>query len=111
MARPTKKSDRRHSRQVIFRLTEAEYDSLCDKATLAGLPPNDLARRLTSKGKRKRVVNTTRHLDPAFLKRIDRIGQNLNQLVKNAHIFGHLSPQIDHLCTSIDELINEAIDD
>jgi hypothetical protein len=111
MARPTKKSDRRLSRQVIFRLTEAEYASLCDKATLAGLPPNELARRLTSKGKRKLVVKTARHLDPAFLKRIDRIGHNLNQLVKNAHIFGRVSPQIDHLCTSIDELITEAIDE
>lgn len=109
MARPTKNADRRLSRHVIFRLTEEEYESLHDKAVLAGLSTNELARRLTNRGKQKLVVETTKRVDPAFLKRIDRIGQNLNQLVKNAHTFGRISPQVDALATAIDEIIHEAL--
>jgi hypothetical protein len=109
MARPTKNADRRLSRHIIFRLTDEEYESLHDKAVLAGLSTNELARRLTNRGKRKLVVETTKRIDPAFLKRIDRIGQNLNQLVKNAHTFGRISPQIDALATAIDEIIHEAL--
>ena len=100
MARPTKNADRRRSRHVIFRLTEEEYARLHEKSALAGLTPNELARKLTSKGKRELVVNTHQRVDPALLKRIDRIGQNLNQLVKNAHIFGRVSPQVEGLCGS-----------
>ena len=111
MGRPTKNADRRRSRQVIFRLTDAEYSRLCDKATLAGLPPNELARRLTKKGKRKLIVKTTGRVDPAFLKRIDAIGRNLNQLVKKAHILGQIDPQIVTLCTTIDDLVNQVIAD
>lgn len=111
MARPTKNADRRLSRHVIFRLTDAEYASLHDKAVLAGLSTNELARRLTTRGKRKLVVETTKRIDPAFLKRIDRIGQNLNQLVKNAHIYGRISPQVDALAATIDEIIHEALDE
>jgi hypothetical protein len=109
MARPTKNADRRLSRHVVFRLTEEEYKSLHDKAVLAGLSTNELARRLTNRGKQKLVVETTKRIDPAFLKRIDRIGQNLNQLVKNAHTFGRISPQVDALATAIDEIIHEAL--
>ncbi|MFD2255054.1 hypothetical protein ACFSSA_00045 [Luteolibacter algae] len=109
MARPTKNADRRLSRHVVFHLTEEEYKSLHDKAALAGLSTNELARRRTTRGKRKLVVETTKRVDPAFLKRIDRIGQNLNQLVKNAHTFGRLSPQVDALATTIDEIIHEAL--
>ena len=109
MARPTKNADRRLSRHVAFRLTEEEFNSLHDKAAQAGLSANELARRLTTRGKRKLVVETTKRMDPAFLKRIDRIGQNLNQLVKNAHTFGRVSPQVDALAATIDEIIHHAL--
>lgn len=109
MARPTKNADRRRCRQVIFRLTEAEYSRLSAKATRAGEPPNELARRFTKKGVRHLVVKTTRHIDPAFLKRIDKIGHNLNQLVKNAHIFGRIDPSVVKLCDGIEKLILHAL--
>ena len=111
MARPTKNADRRRSRQVIFRLTEPEYAPLDDKAKLAGLSPNELARRQTIKGNGKLVIKTTHHTDPALLKRIEKIGHNLNQLVKNAHIFGRIDPSVITLCSSIDNLITEALNE
>ncbi len=90
MSRPKKNADTRRSRQVIFRLTEQEYALLSATAERAGLTPNELGRRIIRKVRRRVVINTYRHCDPAFLKRIDQIGHNLNQVVKNAHIFGRV---------------------
>ncbi len=111
MARPPTDAEARRSRQVIFRLTAAEHDQLCDKARQAGLPPNDLARLFTRMGRQRLVIRTYRACDPAFLKRIDQIGHNLNQLVKSAHIFGRVSPLIEPLCRTIDQLISEALEE
>ncbi len=109
MSRPPKED--RHSRQVIFRLTEAEHDQLAKTAEQAGLGPNELARRLTLKRRTRLLIVTTRRLDPAFLMRLDRIGHNLNQLVKSAHIFGRVSPLIEPLCHTISALMAQALED
>lgn len=111
MPRHKKNAEERRSRHIIFRITAAEYDELCAAAAQAGLSPNELARRLTSKGRRRLVVNVSKRCDPAFLKRIDAIGNNLNQLVKNAHIFGRISPRVEILCMSIDQLVTQATED
>jgi hypothetical protein len=111
MSRPTIDTEAKRSRQVIFRLTEAEHDQLCDKARQAGMPPNDLARLFTRMGRQRVIIQTYRACDPAFLKRIDQIGHNLNQVVKNAHIFGRVSPLIEQLCQTIDRLITEAVEE
>lgn len=109
MSRPKKNAEARHSRQVIFRLTDAEYEALRVQAERAGMPPNELARRLARCGPGTIVIKTYRHQDPAFLKRLDQIGNNLNQLVKNAHIFGRVSPLLEQVCATIDRLIDEAL--
>lgn len=111
MPRPKKDTAERRDRQVIFRLTEAEYQRLADKADLAGIAPNDLARQFTQKGGKSLVVKTAGRCDPALLKRIDMIGHNLNQLVKNAHIFGRVSPRVETLCTDIRQIVTEAIEE
>jgi len=48
--------------------------------------------------------------DPALIVQLNHIGHNLNQLVKNAHTFGHISPEVDRLCRIISDLINQAIE-
>jgi hypothetical protein len=53
MSRPQKTSDTQHPRQVIFRLTEAEYAQLEAVAGRAGLRVNELARRLTRRGRHR----------------------------------------------------------
>jgi hypothetical protein len=111
MPRPRKNAKSRRNRHVIFRLTDEEYDALCATAERAGLSPNELGRRIVRKRHHRVVVHTYRHYDPAFLKRIDHIGHNLNQLVKNAHIFGRVSPRIEQLCETIDRLVSQAIED
>ena len=109
MPRPQKNAAVRLSRQIIFRLSEPEYDGLCSKAQRAGLGPNDLARRLACKSEGRVVIKTYRYCDPAFLTRIDRIGNNLNQLVKSAHIFGRIAPEIEQLCQQIHGILDEAL--
>jgi mobilization protein NikA len=109
MSRPPKETETKRRLQVIFRLTAAEHDRLSDQARQAGLSPNDLARHRALNG--RLVIQTYRHCDPAFLKRLDRIGHNLNQLVKSAHIFGRISPLIEPLCRTIDRLIAEALEE
>jgi len=111
MSRPKKHAQNRRTRHVIFRLTPAEHERLCRLAERAGLPPNELARRLTRGGQRRVVIKTYRRCDPAFLKRIDQIGHNLNQIVKNAHIFGRISPRVELLCREIDGIINHALEE
>lgn len=109
MSRPQKTADNRRSYQVIFRLNRREHDLLHHKAELAGLSPNGLARRFTCNGSKTLVIRTSQRCDPAFLKRLDQIGHNLNQLVKNAHIFGRVSPQVDLLCGKINRVIDDAL--
>ena len=111
MSRPRKNAAARRTRQIIFRLTAAEYDQLSALADRAGLTPNELARWLARRARRRLVVRTLRRCDPAFLKRLDRIGQNLNQLVKNAHIFGRISPRVEMLCLAIDEIVSKALEE
>lgn len=108
MPRPTLPNDHRRTRQIIFRVTLAEFNRLARQAEAAGLRPNELARRAAlAKGKRL-VLHTHAINDPALLKRLERIGHNLNQLVKNAHIFGRVSPKVEGLCETIRALIEEA---
>jgi AraC-like DNA-binding protein len=111
MSRPKKSADARRSRHVIFRLTEEEYDRLCALAERAGLSPNELGRRLTARGLKRLVIQTCRRCDPALLNHLARMGNNLNQVVKNAHIFGRVSHRIEQLCATIDQMIAQAVED
>ena len=106
MARPRKASADKRAHQVIFRVTTREYDRLLLRARRLGLQVNELARR-TACGQSAPVV-TYRRVDPAVISRLDRIGHNLNQLVKRAHIFGQVSPLLPGLCERIDKLVSEA---
>ena len=42
MPKPTRESP---TRQILFRLTEAEYDTLCGMAYLQGVSPTEVARQ------------------------------------------------------------------
>ncbi len=108
MARPRKATHERKSRQIIFRLTEEEYAQICAHAKQAGMPPNELARLLTKCVHKRVVIKTYPHLDPAYIAQIKRIGQNLNTLTKNAHIFKRVSPKVEALCNEIREIIENA---
>lgn len=99
----------RKTRILSFRVTESEFMRLSHKAAAADLPVNALARKLSVSQVEKLVVEASQRHDPALVKQLYYIGHNLNQLVKNAHIFGRVSPRIEELCRRIDALMDEAI--
>ncbi len=96
------------TRIVSFRLTETEYAKLARYATIANMRVNNLARKLTLSKAEHLTIKAHRH-DPALVKQLYHIGINLNQLVKSAHIFGRIPPQIKRICARIEVLMNEAI--
>ena len=111
MSRPRKNAQARRSHHIAFRLTDPEYAPLCATAERAGLSPNELGRRIVLKRHKRIVIHTYRHCDPAIVTRLNQIGINLNQLVKNAHIFGRVSPRVEELCAQIDQIVAQAIED
>lgn len=108
MTRPRKTPDEKRSRVVSFRLTSPEYARLEELARRAGLQANELARRL-ARSERRVTVQTVSRTDPALIAHLQRLGANLNQLVKNSHIFGRVSPTVDQVCEEIRQLVFKAI--
>lgn len=101
-------ADPRLPHQIIFRVTDDDFRRLETLAAKSGLGVNELARRLTRRGGRRLVIQVARRHDPAFITQLQRIGLNLNQLVKRAHILGGVSPRVDLLCEQIEGLVQAA---
>ena len=111
MPRPRKTPTSRLSHQVAFRLTEDEFAALRELAQAAGVRPGELVRRLVRQCEGRVVIKTTSQMDPAFIAQIRRIGQNLNTLTKNAHIFKRVSPQVEVLAKEIHRLVLTAVEE
>lgn len=109
MARPKLNSSERKAHRIVFRLTDGEFLPLDQKAAAQNIPINELARQLTLSKAEHLIVEVQPGVNPALIKQLYYIGHNLTQLVKNAHIFGRVSPRIDQLCQRIETLMDEAI--
>lgn len=109
MPRPRKPRHTAQTRQITFRLTEAEYARLEVVAGRAGLRVNELVRRLARRGRQRVVIHTTRRHDPAFIAQVRAIGINLNQLVKTAHLRAHVPAKVDQVCDEIRRLVLAAV--
>jgi len=109
MARPKIPASERKTHRIVFRLTNGEFLPLDQKAAAQNIPANELARQLTLSKVERLIIKAEGRHDPVLLKQLHYIGHNLNQLVKNAHIFGRVSPRIEQLCERIDSLLDDAI--
>ena len=109
MARPRSPQTKLMTRRVVFRLTESEFLRLAHKAAALNMKINAVARLLVTSSIERSLSVGDAPLDPALLKQLYHIGHNLNQLVKNAHIFGRVSPRIETLCKRIEALMDEAV--
>lgn len=109
MTRPLISSSIRKSRIVSFRLSDADYAKIAYKAAIANLRVNEFARMAALSGNDTLHVKRIASIDPAFIKQLYHIGHNLNQLTKNAHIFGRISPQVETLAMRISEIMDEAL--
>ena len=109
MARPRIAPSSRKAHRIVFRLSQAELLPLAQKAAAMDLSVNEAARKLVLSRVERVVVDVGHTHDPALVKQLHHIGHNLNQLVKNAHIFGRVSPRVEQLCDRIDRLMDEVI--
>ncbi len=105
MNQPTAKTTRKKSRSVIFRLTDEEYSRLEIEAGKIGLTVNELARSFARTPKGRITVNVTQQMNPAYIAQLKRIGNNLNQMTKNANIFGRPSENLENICHEIRSII------
>lgn len=106
MVRPLKVN--RRNRIVSFRLTESEFLQLSHQAAAANLRANALARELVLSKALRLVIKTHARHDPALVKQLYHISHNLNQITKAVHL-GRISSQIEQLCQSIENIMDEAM--
>ena len=103
MARPRKDPDELRTETLAFRLTPAERLQIEAAAAEAGLSPSAYARKQAVKG--RVIVPAHRTLDPALFDELRRIGVNLNQLTRLAHIREEPPPGLPRLCTALDQFL------
>ena len=104
MPRPKKPAEESRRRQVRFRLTDAEYERVRPNAEAAGVSVPVYMRRAAL---RSRVVvrEAPKSHDVRLVAELNRIGVNLNQLVRGFHATGKVPPRLAELCDRIEELV------
>jgi hypothetical protein len=84
MSRPKKEKEITHTRDVHFRLTDAQYSVLTDTAEAAGMNVSDYIRTMLLKG--KVIVKYEITADVPEIKKLiaefGKIGSNLNQIAR-----------------------------
>ena len=109
MARPKTHKDARKARVVSFRVMDSEFARLAQRAAATNMRVNELAKTLALSKPDKLKVETFMRYDPMLINELNRIGNNLNQMVKRFHMTGRVSPNMEILCDRIDALIDEAL--
>ena len=105
MSHPRNQTNVNKSRQIIFRLSETEFLPLQAVALRAGLKPNALAHMLTTRRNHKIIIAPSNRLDPALVKRLDLIGQRLNEILKLAGEAKNVPPELASLCDEIRAIV------
>lgn len=108
MARPKQQREKRRTRVVSFRLTDDEFAELALAAAKGQVQLGELARLMTLSTGKRLVIRVAASCDPALLKQLERIGNNLNQLVRSAHIRGEVPPGVADLCAAISPIVAQA---
>ena len=108
MPRPPKHPDACKVRVISYRVTDSEHAKLAQRAATANMRINEFAKALALSKSDKLTVETTMRYDPMLINELNRIGTNLNQMVKRFHMTGRVSPKMETLCDRIEALIDEA---
>ena len=98
MARPTKEPDEKRTEIVRFRVTAFERAALESAAAAAGLHPSEFCRR---RALSYRLPAVRAVADDRLIFEINRIGVNLNQIKRAAHLGKTLEGK---LAAALDEL-------
>ena len=108
MPRPPKQPDTRKAHVISYRVTDSEHVNLARRAAAANLRINEFSKELALSKCNTLKVETTMRYDPRLINELNRIGTNLNQMVKRFHMTGRVSPKMEALCDRIEALIDEA---
>jgi hypothetical protein len=109
MARPKEIEPR--NQQVNVKLTRAERESVVARAKASGMRPGPYGRAalLGASVQREETVGPS-SAEIAFRHALKRLGQNLNQLTKHAHVTGQMLPaELEPLLREIRRLLNQSI--
>lgn len=107
MARPTKSAAESRTEPVRYRLTKAEWRQAELKARAAGMSVPLYLRRA---GLAARVVvrQVPVTADARLVAELNRIGVNLNQMVRAYHAAGTVPTELRATCKRIEELVVQA---
>ncbi len=95
---------------ISYRVTESEYTRLAHRAATTNMRLNELAKTLALSKSDTLKVETFMKCDPMLISELNRIGNDLNQMVKRFHLTARVSPLMETLCDRIDQLIDQAIE-
>lgn len=102
MARPTKAPEEKRTALVRFRVTVLERAMIDEAAAAAGLDPSEFCRR---RALSYRIPPARSVADDRLIYEINRIGVNLNQIKRAAHLGktleGKLSAALDELAEAM----------
>ncbi len=108
MARPKKQPAERRTVSLSCRVTLLERLRIDAAAAQAGLSPSEYIRRQALTG--RVTVQGKRTLDPALFDQIRRIGVNLNQLTRVAHMEGKIPSGLRAVTAAIERLIVRSLE-
>lgn len=109
MARPRLRDWERRTRTISIRLTESEAVALAEQASAARLT---VAAYLRRRGLRRRLRTVQERRLGAYERReLNRIGVNLNQLVRLMHSGRVVSPQLRETVERVAQLVEGVLDD
>lgn len=96
MARPKKQAEQKVKHNIMLRLTDTQYEIVCEYARLMGLPVAAYVREVITEGRHPiqcNIVRDDENLNKAITQ-LSRIGNNLNQMMRYLHQGGLLTPEI-----------------
>jgi hypothetical protein len=106
MARPEKDPEEQRGKPIAFRPTDSERMEIQQKADMADMTLSEYVRTQALHG--QVLVTEYRRLDPAVFDELKRIGVNVNQHIRKAHVEGRQpDPDVMRLYAKIERIIDE----
>lgn len=84
MARPKKETEQKVNNLIMLRLTDTQYEIVCEYASLMGLPPAVYVRKVVTEGRHPIQCNIVRNDEKIdkLISHLSRVGNNLNQITR-----------------------------
>lgn len=84
MAKPKKETEQKAKNLIMLRLTDTQYEIVCEYARLMGLPPAVYVRKVVTEGRHPIQCNIVRDDEKIdrLIAQLSRVGNNLNQIAR-----------------------------